>query len=132
MIPKTAENCPGQGETPCIKHLLPVRDALDILGGKWKIPVIIALTFGNKRFKVIQREIPGITARMLSKELKELEINELVSRTVYDTSPVMVEYALTPYGRTLRKVITELHSWGSLHRKRITSSVRKKVGPSTK
>jgi DNA-binding HxlR family transcriptional regulator len=117
---KTAGMCPDS-PTACTKHLLPVRDALDILSGKWKIPIIIALTYGNKRFKVIQREIAGITAKMLSKELKELEVNQLVSRTVYDTSPVTVEYAITPYGKSLRKVITELHKWGSIHRKRITS-----------
>ena len=120
MTPKKAGDCP-ESATACTKHLLAVRDALDILNGKWKIPIIIALSFGNKRFKVVQREVAGITAKMLSKELKELEINQLVSRTVYDTSPVSVEYGITPYGRTLKKVISELHNWGSLHRKRITS-----------
>lgn len=105
----------------CAKNLLPVKDALDILGGKWKLPIIIALTFGNKRFKEMQREISGITAKMLSKELKDLEINELVKRTVYDTVPVSVEYSLTPYGRSLHKVIGELRTWGMQHRKRLTS-----------
>lgn len=109
----------------CTKHLLPVKDALDILSGKWKIQIIISLTFGKKRFKEIQREIPGITAKMLSKELRELEINELATRKVYDTKPVTVEYELTPYGRTLKKLIGELHDWGSKHRKRIIARGRK-------
>ncbi len=108
-----------KSKTECTKHLLPVRDALDILNGKWKIPIIIALTFEKKRFKEMQREIDGITARMLSKELKELEMNELVTRTVYDTSPVTVEYALTPYGKSLQSVIDSLRDWGVKHRKRI-------------
>lgn len=103
----------------CTRMLLPVKDALDILGGKWKIQIIISLMFGRKRFKQMQREIPGITAKMLSKELKELEINELASRHVYDTKPVSVEYELTPYGKTLRHVIGGLHEWGMKHRKRI-------------
>jgi len=115
-----------KSKSECNKHLLPVRDALDILRGKWKIPIIIALAFGNKRFKEMEREINGITARMLSKELKELELNELVTRTVYDTSPVTVEYALTAYGKSLQNVIDELHNWGIKHRKRIID-VKKKI-----
>ncbi|MGP8215449.1 MAG: winged helix-turn-helix transcriptional regulator [Bacteroidia bacterium] len=103
----------------CAKNLLPVKDALDILGGKWKIPIIVALTFGNKRFKEMQREIKGITAKMLSKELKDLEVNQLVKRTVYDTVPVSVEYSLTPYGKSLHKVIEELRTWGIKHRKKL-------------
>lgn len=99
--------------------LLPVQDALDILSGKWKLQIILSLTFGKKRFKQIQREIPGLTPKMLSKELKELEVNELAERRVYDTSPVTVEYELTPYGKTLKPLIGELHKWGTKHRKRI-------------
>ena len=108
----------------CQKNMLPVRDALDILSGKWKLPVIIALTFGNKRFKEMQREIDGITAKMLSKELKELEMNQLVKRTVYDTLPVSVEYSLTSYGKSLEKVISELRAWGIQHRKKVMAGVR--------
>lgn len=103
----------------CTKMLLPVKDALDILSGKWKLQIILSLSFGKKRFKQIQREIPGLTPKMLSKELKDLEINELVDRHVYDTVPVSVEYELTPYGKTLKPLIGELHKWGSKHRKRI-------------
>jgi len=79
----------------------------------------LALTFGDKRFKEMERDIHGITAKMLSKELKDLELNDLVKRTVYDTMPVTVEYSLTDYGRTLKKLIIELHTWGEQHRKRI-------------
>ncbi|MCE3228954.1 MAG: transcriptional regulator [Bacteroidetes bacterium] len=112
--------CPTHiSKDECISALLPVKDALDILSGKWKIQIILSLTFGKKRFKQILREIPGLTPKMLSKELKELEMNELVERKVYDTAPVTVEYELTPYGRTLKPLIGELHKWGSKHRKRI-------------
>ncbi|MEO7045128.1 MAG: helix-turn-helix domain-containing protein, partial [Ferruginibacter sp.] len=96
-------------------------DALDILSGKWKLPILIALMFGNKRFSQMAKQIPGITDKMLSKELRELELNQLVKRTVYDTVPVVVEYAMTPYGKTLQKLIDELQQWGMKHRKRIIS-----------
>lgn len=99
--------------------ILPVRDALEILSGKWKLPIIIALSFGNKRFSEMAKEIPKITDKMLSKELRDLEANELVKRTVYDTVPVVVEYSMTEYGQSLEKVIMELRDWGIQHRKRI-------------
>lgn len=118
--------CPEHlSKDACTKALLPVTDALDILSGKWKLPIIISLTFGKKRFKQIQREVEGITPKMLSKELKELEINELATRHVYDTVPVTVEYELTTYGKTLRPLIGELHDWGTRHRKKIIDRSQK-------
>ena len=112
--------CPAHltGEQ-CTKQMMPVKDALDVLSGKWKLQIILSLSFGKKRFKQIQREIPGLTPKMLSKELKDLEMNELAARNVYDTSPVTVEYELTAYGRTLNPLIEELHKWGTKHRKKI-------------
>ena len=103
----------------CMGMLLPVTDALNVLSGKWKLPIIIALSFGNKRFTEMKKEIPKITDRMLSKELRELEMNKLVKRTVYDAVPVMVEYSLTDYGVSLDKVVSELYKWGTRHRKLI-------------
>lgn len=103
----------------CSDYLLPIRDALDILGSKWKIPIIVALMFGPNRFNELKSKISGISAKMLSQELKDLEINQLVNRTVYDTTPVKVEYSLTEYGRGLEKVIKELKSWGEEHREHI-------------
>lgn len=103
----------------CMGMIRPVTDALEVLNGKWKLPIIISLSFGNKRFSEMAREIPKITDRMLSKELRELEMNQLVKRTVYDTIPVVVEYSLTDYGDSLDKVIGELRKWGMQHRKRI-------------
>ncbi|MBL7719390.1 MAG: helix-turn-helix transcriptional regulator [Flavipsychrobacter sp.] len=102
----------------CTGHLLPVRDALDVLSGKWKLPIIMALTFGNYRFKELHRQV-GITPKMLSKELKEMEQHGLVKRTVYDTIPVTVEYELTPHGKTLKDVLRTLGEWGVMHRKHV-------------
>ena len=99
--------------------MLALWDALDILNGKWKIAIMCSLNEKKKRFKELQRDIGRITGKMLSKELKELEMNELVNRTVFNTKPVTVEYELTPYGNSLEKVIMELVRWGLKHRKRI-------------
>jgi DNA-binding HxlR family transcriptional regulator len=87
LVKRGPEHSPKQ----CQAQLLPVRDALDFLSGKWKLPIIISLSFGNKRFKQMATEIEGITDKMLSKELRDLEQNQLVKRTVYDTVPVRVE-----------------------------------------
>lgn len=103
----------------CKSMLLPVQDALEVLSGKWKLPIIISLTFGVKRFKEIARDVHGITDKMLSKELKELELHQLVRRTVYDTFPPTVEYAITEHGKSLQRVIEELRNWGTQHRKKI-------------
>lgn len=116
---ETSKKCTGNhNESECAKHLLPVRDALDMLHGKWKIPIIIALTYGNCRFKELHRQI-GITPKMLSKELKELELHQLVKRTVYDSTPVSVTYELTPYAASLQPVISALQKWGTEHRNRL-------------
>jgi DNA-binding HxlR family transcriptional regulator len=109
----------------CKAAHLPIRDTLDLVGGKWKLHITHALAGGPLRFKELQREIGGITARVLSKELKELEVNELVSRTVYATAPVTVEYCLTEYGKTLKPVVMALHHWGSRHRERILKGKKK-------
>lgn len=103
----------------CTRSLLPVKDALDVINGKWKLHIIASLLHGDKRFKDLQRDILGITAKMLSQELKSLEQHELVNRTVYNTSPVVVEYSLTEYGKTLKNLLNVLRAWGTEHRKRI-------------
>ncbi|OMP30749.1 helix-turn-helix domain-containing protein [Mangrovimonas xylaniphaga] len=114
-----AKTC-EKAHSTCRGIIQPVQDALYVLSGKWKLPIIISLTFGNKRFSEIAKEIPKISDRMLSKELRELEMNHLVKRKVYDSIPVVVEYTLTDYGKTLDTAIEELYKWGKEHRKRIT------------
>lgn len=103
----------------CSQHMMAVQDAMDILSGKWKIMIIGSLGFGKKRFMELMRDVTGIGAKMLSKELKDLEDNQLLKRTVYNTKPVTVEYELTEYGATLQEVIGAIANWGSEHRKRI-------------
>jgi DNA-binding HxlR family transcriptional regulator len=119
MVKSKKDNVITPVHTECSQFAIPIRDTLDILSGKWKLPIIGALVTGKKRFKEMERGIPKITARMLSKELKELEVNQLVKRTVYDTTPVTVEYELTAYGNSLQDVLIALRDWGIKHRSRI-------------
>lgn len=94
-----------------------VQDTLYVISGKWKLPIILSLSRGNRRYREIARSIPSITFRMLSKELKELEMNKLVSRTVHADSTLLVEYAITEYCQTLTPILFEMITWGRLHRK---------------
>ncbi|NUY81174.1 helix-turn-helix transcriptional regulator [Flavobacterium sp. MAH-1] len=105
--------------TECNQALMHVRDALEVLSGKWKLPILIALSSGEMRFKQIAKEVPGITDKMLSKELKDLEINQLVTRTVLDTFPPTVLYQRTEHSDSLSEVILSLREWGLLHRQKI-------------
>ncbi|NCD71077.1 winged helix-turn-helix transcriptional regulator [Mucilaginibacter agri] len=119
---KGVVECTAFNSTECRGAITGVRDALYVLNGKWKIPLIVALSEGPLRFKDIQRSLGDITPKILSKELKELELNEFVIRTVYSTTPVTVTYQLTPYSRSLDKVMKELKDWGIQHRQRIVAS----------
>ncbi|MGI4728991.1 MAG: winged helix-turn-helix transcriptional regulator [Janthinobacterium lividum] len=94
---------------------------MDVLHGKWKISIISSICYYNeRRFSDILSDVDGISNKMLSQELKELEINKLVKRTVIDTRPITVQYQLTEYGRTLQTIIDNLSDWGTAHRKVIT------------
>lgn len=101
----------------CSQAILPVKDALDVLNGRWKLQIIISLYYENKRFNEISKEVHGITDKVLSKELKDMELNKLISRTVYDTFPPTVEYAITEHGKSLKEILVELSKWGIKHRK---------------
>jgi DNA-binding HxlR family transcriptional regulator len=103
----------------CPKNALSIKDALDALEGRWKLLILFSLSSGAKRFKQISKEVNGITDKTLSKELKSLEANKLVKRDVYDTFPPTVEYSITAHGKSLEKVMEELHYWGLAHRKEI-------------
>mgnify|MGYP001094288365 CR=1 FL=1 len=96
--------------------MLAVNDTLNVLAGKWKLPIMASLVFGTKRFKELEREIPKITPRMLSKELRDLEMNGIVLRTVRNTIPVTVEYQLTTSGKSFKKVMDTMVEWGLEHR----------------
>ncbi len=99
-------------EELCQFRLMASRDALEVIQGKWRIPIIVSLIYGNKRFGEIQRDIADISPKMLSQELKALEMNKIITRTLYDSMPVTVEYSLTPLGFSMNKLLEELLKWG--------------------
>ena len=86
--------------------------AMDVMGGKYKAIIIFDLIDGKKRFSELQRKIPKATARMLSKQLRELESDGIISRTVYPVVPPKTEYSLTEWGETLIPAVKELAAWG--------------------
>jgi len=92
---------------------------METLNGSWKLSILLSLKGGAKRFRQIARKMDDISDKMLSKELKDLEMNLLVKRTVYDTSPPRVEYAMTEHAGTLQEVMLALSKWGELCRKKI-------------
>lgn len=118
-------------EEQCKAHLNYIGDALYAIGGKWKLRIIVALMSGNKRFNELQRLVEGISAKVLSTELKELEMNGFVSRKVFTGSPIVVDYALTDYAATLNDVLESLGKWGSMHRQTVKNSMRKKKATTT-
>lgn len=104
-----------------------VQDALYVLNGKWKLPIIVALCSGNKRFSELQRTVKGIAAKVLSHELKEMELNGFVVRRVHNSTPVVIEYEITSYSNTLGEVVRALRDWGMMHREKIRSQLKERA-----
>lgn len=95
-----------------------VEAALEVIGGKWKLVILRHLTEGTLRFGELDRALTGITPRMLTRQLRELEADGLILRTVYPQVPPKVEYSLTETGESLRDIIDRLEAWGSAYRTR--------------
>jgi DNA-binding HxlR family transcriptional regulator len=113
---KTLKACPNS-------YTLAVNDTINVITGKWKVPIIALLLFGKKRYSELEKGIPKINPRMLSKELRDLEANGLVIRKVYNTVPVTVEYELTKSGKTFQKLLDAMVEWGLEHRKSVMGEV---------
>lgn len=104
----------------CQVRMKAISDAMSLLSGKWKFHILGTLIEGNKLgFMDLLREIDGIGTKMLSKELQDLELNNLISRKVMNTKPITVEYSITEYGRTLAPLIDELARWGTEYRRTV-------------
>jgi DNA-binding HxlR family transcriptional regulator len=116
----------GLPEVQCKARLNSIADALYVIGGKWKLRIIVGLKEGTKRFNELQRLLDGISAKVLSTELKELELNGFVKRNVIVSTPVIVEYELTSYADTLGDVLDALSEWGAMHKENVKKSMRKK------
>ena len=96
----------------------PVEATLDVIGGKWKVVILFWLKGGTLRFSELRRKIPGVSERMLTQQLRELEGDGVVRREVYPEVPPKVEYSLTEYGRTLRPLTELMCAWGKTHQRR--------------
>src|SRR5918993_1463031 len=95
------------------QKMMAIHDAMDVLSGKWKIYIISSIChYNQRRFSDILNDVEGISNKMLSKELKELEQNKLIRRSILDTHPVTVQYELTVHGNTLKTIINNLTDWG--------------------
>ena len=92
-----------------------LQDTIYVIGGKWKLPIIHSICKGNKRFTDIQHSIPGITKRMLSRSLKELEDNQLIKRSVDPDFTATIEYEFTQYALEYGNLILEMIRWGENH-----------------
>lgn len=104
----------------CKVRILAIKDTMEILAGKWKFHIIGTLMLTDKlRFMELLREVDGIGAKMLSKELQDLEMNHLIRRTVLNTKPLTVEYELTECGKTLGPIIDEIAKWGTTYRSKL-------------
>lgn len=111
---RVAKACP-------VQYVLAINDTMSVLSGKWKLAILGSLLFGKKRFTDIQKNINKITPRMLSKELKELELNGVIVRKVYADTPVLVEYELSQSGKTITEVLDKMIDWGVKHRNEVIS-----------
>ena len=100
----------------------PVEATLEVIGGKWKGVILYHLMTETIRFNELRRLMPEITQRMLTKQLRELEADKLISRKVYPEVPPKVEYSMTEHGKTLAPVIKALRAWGKQHLKEIKGS----------
>lgn len=104
----------------CNKKLDIARDIMDVLKGKWKMEVMLALLqFEKRRFKELQKDVTGISSKVLSAVLKDLEDNHIVMREVIDTASVTVEYSLTDYGKSLKQALIDFVKLGIEHRKEV-------------
>jgi DNA-binding HxlR family transcriptional regulator len=97
----------------------PVNTTLKILGGKWTPLILWYLNQKTFRFNELQRELTGITQKMLTQQLREMELNQIISRKIYAEVPPKVEYSITDYGKTLTPVLEAMAKWGELHTEKI-------------
>lgn len=96
-----------------------VETTLKVIGGKWKPVILCHLQEGTKRFGELRREMPEITSKMLTQQLRELERDGIVHRHVYAQIPPKVEYSLTEYGQTVQEVLDVMSRWGRRHKERV-------------
>ncbi|KOO50894.1 winged helix-turn-helix transcriptional regulator [Priestia koreensis] len=97
------------------RYNIPVEATLEVIGGKWKVVILCHLTKGTKRTSELKKLMPGITQKMLTQQLRELEEDGVLTRKIYNQVPPKVEYSLTDYGWSLEKILDMLCTWGECH-----------------
>ncbi|MDO7873705.1 helix-turn-helix domain-containing protein [Hymenobacter sp. ASUV-10] len=103
----------------CAHTMQGLRNSLLVVNSKWKLLILVALQTGTRHFRGLERSVPGISTKVLAKELKDLEAHHFIARTVHSGPPVVVEYEVLPYARTLDPVIEVLKAWGIQHQQRL-------------
>lgn len=115
-------------DIPCEREDEPycgIREVLDRIGDKWSVLVVVELAVGVRRFRQLQRAVPGISQRMLTLTLRRLERDGLLARTAFATVPPQVEYELTETGRSLHVQVRALADWAATHRQAVADSRRR-------
>lgn len=108
----------------------PVQITLDVIGGKWKPLILYLLNVKTLRFNELFKEIQGITQKMLTQQLREMEYDGLIERKVYPQIPPKVEYSLTEYGKTLQPILESMCEWGINHKKYTSQDIsEEKIEP---
>ncbi|MTJ47791.1 helix-turn-helix domain-containing protein [Dolichospermum sp. UHCC 0259] len=100
-----------------------VETTIKVIGGRWKVLIIRELIFGVKRFGELQRSLNGITQKVLTQQLRELETDGIIHREVYPQIPPKVEYSLTPLGESLKPILYAMHEWAINHLSKGSSPV---------
>ena len=106
----------------CAVTMQALRHSFLVVNSKWKLPIIVALNKGTRHFRGLERSVPGISTKVLAKELKELEAHQFIARTVHPGPPVVVDYQLLPYAHSLDPVIEVLRAWGMQHQQRLEAA----------
>lgn len=109
----------GEMENELCQYICPVESTLDVIGGKWKGIVLYKLLERPRRFSELKRELPTITQRMLTLQLRELEEDGIVHREIYKQIPPKVEYSLTDFGKTLEPILLAMLTWGGQYTSQI-------------
>lgn len=111
-MPPPARTKQSEQKGKACEHRCPAEATLDVIGGRWKVPIVWHLFGGTKRFSELRRLLPGVTQKMLTQQLRELEADGVVARKVYPEVPPRVEYSLTARGMSLKPVVDAMCKWG--------------------
>jgi DNA-binding HxlR family transcriptional regulator len=109
----------------------PVEATVDVLGGKWKAVILYYLFRGPKRFNELRRLLPDVTQRMLTLQLRELELDGIVHREIFKQIPPRVEYSLTEFGVSLGPIIVQMRDWGEVYMEQVQARKRQRMSEVT-